>query len=201
MGGRRILANQFKIDGKSSIQRYFEFNAERKGSLINSSSAAIKRELWTKIGGFREAYRLAEDADFWARLCLFTDFAIHHTPSSVYYQDQSGASTRTRLYVGDAPFADLASKIPADRQWAYNEFLAHWRMISLALGTLLSGNKVLVRKMAKESLGTTYKNRAILFTILSVVPLSVLKKAYLLYRLSKKNPIPLFLSVKRNMNI
>ena len=194
--GRRILANKFRESTTSSVQRYFEFNAARKGPLVNSSSVAVRKDLWRKTGGFREAFRLAEDADFWARLCLHTDFAIHHRPSSVYFQDYSGASTRTCLYFGDAPFADLASQIPPDRRWAFNEFLAHCRMVSLALGTLLSGEKALVRKMARESRQTRQSRRALGMMIISTMPTCFMRSMYKMYRWLKRLPMPQVISVE-----
>jgi glycosyltransferase involved in cell wall biosynthesis len=194
--GRRVLANQHDECTTSSVEKYFEFNAERKGPLVNSSSTAVRKDIWQTAGGFREAFRLAEDADFWARLCLRTDFAVHHSPSSVYFQDQSGASTRTCLYVGDVPFADLAPQIPRNRRWAYNEFLSHSRMVSLALGTLLSGDKVLVRKMAKESLSSSLKKRACLFLAISVLPIKGLRYMYSLYRYLNGLPIPEMLEIR-----
>lgn len=193
--GKRVVANRLAKDKESSIQRYFEFVATGKGALIHSSSCAVRKDLWVKVGGFREGYRLAEDADFWARLCLLTDFAIHHTPSSVYFQDTSGFSTRTYLYVGDAPFADLAKQIPPERKWAYERFLAGWRMQSLALGTLLTGDKRLVRKMAKESFSYLMR-RSLLFLILSFLPTSVIQELYHIYRAIKGFPVPPLVPVK-----
>jgi len=201
LDGSRRLAKRHSGSEGASIERYLEFNAERKVALVNSSSTAVHKDYWMRVGGFREEYRLSEDADFWCRLCLHTDFAIGHLPTSVYFQDMSGASTRSVLYVGDAPFADLSPQIPAERHRAYKEFLADWRMMALAPGTLLSGKKVLVRSMALESLGSSYRARAILFLILSAFPTRILKTIYRAHRQRKGLPVPSFLSVKRNDSI
>jgi hypothetical protein len=170
--------------------------ASRKGSLVHSSSTAVKKGIWMEVGGFREEYRLAEDADFWARLSLKTNFAVHHRPSVVYFQDNTGLSTRTCLYVGDAPFIDLSEKIPEELRCAYNEFLANWRMTALSTGTLLSGNKKLVRKMAIESLNTSYRKRATMFLLLSMFPTPLFKKAYKFYRQVRGLPMPKMVEVK-----
>jgi len=199
--GRRSLANRHGGSQGASIERYLEFNAARKGSLVNTSSTAVCKDYWLKVGGFREAYRLSEDADFWCRLCLHTDFAIWHLPTSVYFQDMSGASTRAALYVGDAPFSDLAPQIPAQRRGAYMEFLAHLRMMALAPGTLLSGEKALVRRMALESFGSSYRARAILLLTLSAFPTWVLKTIYRTQRKREGLPMPSLLCIRRNDSI
>jgi len=194
--GKRGLANQFDNKKNFGIYQYFLFVASRKGPLVCSSSTAVKKSVWIEVGGFREKYRLAEDADFWARLSLKTNFAVHHRPSVIYFQDHTGLSTRTYLYVGDAPFVDLSEKIPEKFRRAYDEYLAYFRMFSLALGTLLSGEKKLVRKMALESLNTSYRKRAVMFFILSMFPTPLLKKAYKLYRQVKGLPMPKMVEVR-----
>lgn len=193
--GKRIVVNRLAKDKESSIHNYLEFVARRRGPLVNSSSCAIRRDLWLKAGGFREEYRLAEDADFWVRLSLFTDFAIHHTPSSVYFQDTSDLSTRTCLYVGDAPFVDLAKVVPPERRWAYERFLAGLRMQSLALGTLLAGDKKLVRKMAWES-SPYLMGRSLLFIVLTFLPTIAIYKLYHIYRSIKGLSVPRLVPVK-----
>lgn len=195
--GQRRPANSLPLGEVSTIQQYLKFNVAGKGSLVNSSSVAVNKELWHRLQGFRELFRLSEDADFWVRLCLHTDFAIHHQVSSVYFQDTSGASTRTCLYVGDAPFADLASSVPANYQRAFNEFLARSRMVSLALGTLLSGDKKLVRRMARASMSSSLKIQACTYMALCLLPLATLRMLYRAYRRRKGLPWPQFISVQR----
>lgn len=199
-GSRLILPNFMPYHESTTVQDYLSWNASRKGPLVNSSSTAVRKDLWHETGGFRESFRLAEDTDFWCRLSLNTDFAIHHTPSSVYFQDYSDNSTRTCLYIGDAPFADLRTAIPHNLRWAYDEFLASYRMMILAPGTLLTGNKKLARRMATASLGTTSSKRATIILALSLLPTRLLRKVYQLYRASRNLGLPRMLSVSQTLD-
>ncbi|MGO9953184.1 MAG: hypothetical protein ACLPN1_13375, partial [Dissulfurispiraceae bacterium] len=150
-------------------------------------------------GGFREGLRLAEDVELWCRLTTLTSFAAFHRPMVVYFQDFSGNSTRDRLYVGDAPFSSLRNDFSEDRIGCFDQYLALWRMKSLALGTLLSGQEALVRRMALESLGSIVWGRSIVFLVLSFLPTAVCKGLYIVYRrLSGRTRMPSLLSVEGN---
>ncbi|MEM3434297.1 MAG: hypothetical protein QXP27_09010, partial [Candidatus Methanomethyliaceae archaeon] len=87
--------------------------------------------------------------------------------------------------------------IPPERKWAYERFLAGWRMQSLALGTLLAGDKRLVRKMAWESF-PYLAGRSLLFIVLSFLPISVIRELYCIYRSIKDLPNPPLVPVKQD---
>lgn len=198
MEGNRTVANKFSTQNDTTIEEYIEFVAGGFGPLVHSSSAAVRKSAWVTVGGFRNQFRLAEDADFWCRLSLQTRFAVSHRPSSVYFQDLTGNSTRSCLYVGDAPFIDLRRKIPTHRRKSFEKYLAIWRVNSLALGTLLSGQKRLTRKMSMESFRHTARSKALALLLLSLLPTELCRKLYASFRRIKGcSPISSFISVRR----
>lgn len=196
-GGKRWLRNRLKPSGHSTVENYFEFHVNKKGPLIHVSSIAIKYSLWNKVGGFRENVRLAEDADLFVRLSVYTDFAFYHEPSAVYFQDTSGFSTRTWRYVGDAPFSDLVEHVPFKKRRHYHYFLARFRMDVCAVGTLISGNKALIRKMAWPSLGSPSVGRAFVFLCLSFFPIKILKLLYFKWLDIKCSYRPVLVDIKK----
>ncbi|MFZ0929695.1 MAG: glycosyltransferase family A protein [Syntrophobacteraceae bacterium] len=199
LDGRRNEANRFASQSDSSVEDYFEFVVSGRGPLLNSSSVAIRKDVLDAAGGFDEGLRLAEDVELWCRLTMRTSFAAYHRPMAVYYQDFSGNSTRDRLYVGDAPFSSLRDGFSEDRLGYFDQYLASWRMKSLALGTLLAGQKSLVRRMALESLGSMVWPRSIVFIVLSFLPTAVCKGLYVAYRrLTGRAWMPSLLNVAGN---
>ena len=197
--GRRTEANSFASQSDSSVEDYFQFMVSGRGPLVNSSSVAIRKDVLDASGGFHEGLRLSEDAELWCRLTMQTTFAAYHRPMVVYFQDFSGSSTRDRLYVGDAPFSTLRNNFSEDRLGYFDQYLALSRMKSLALGTLLDGQKALVRRMALESLGSIFWLRSMVFLVLSFLPTAVCKGLYFAYRrLSGRTRMPSLLNVARN---
>lgn len=63
--------------------------ASRKIGIINSSSVAIRRDVFTKVGDF-ENYRMGCDLEFWARVALEFSVAINDEVTSVYFRGTGG---------------------------------------------------------------------------------------------------------------
>ncbi len=199
LAGRRAVANSFASQSDSSVEDYFEFVVSGQGPLVHSSSIAINKGVLDSTGGFHEGLRLAEDVELWCRLTMRTKFAACHCPTAVYFQDFSGNSTRDRLYVGDAPFSSLRNNFSGDRLACFDQYLALWRMKSLALGTLLAGQKSLVRRMALESLGSAFWRGSIVFIALSLLPTAACKGLYIAYRrLTGRIQMPSLMNVARS---
>lgn len=73
---RRLLVDYFRL-------------ATLESGYVNSSSVAIKREVFDKVGYFKCA-RQGEDTEFWARVCLSFPCAISSMPTSFYYRGTGG---------------------------------------------------------------------------------------------------------------
>lgn len=73
---------------KRQLVDYFRIAALTSG-LVHSSSVAIKREVFDKVGYFKCAQQ-GEDTEFWARVCLSFPCAISNKPTSFYYRGTGG---------------------------------------------------------------------------------------------------------------
>ncbi len=82
----------------SSIKNidYFEEAAKRTG-IVCSSTAAVKREVFQRSGGF-ENYTTGEDLRFWARLALRNSVAISDSTTAVYFRGTGGVTEKSAAY-------------------------------------------------------------------------------------------------------
>ena len=179
--GGRVVGGGLPVDGKITCHDYLTYEVTQEKSLLHTSSAAVKAELWTNVGGFNGKYRLAEDSEFWIRLSFHTKFAVNHNVSAVYYQDYSGNSTRGCWYIGDAPFIFLRQSVPDSMRFYYDRYLESFRINNLAMGNLLCGNRELVRKMTSESIKVNARKKTIVFMLLTFVPTKVFRILYYIY--------------------
>lgn len=75
-------------EGFMGLVDYFQ-KASKSIGFINSSSAAVRRTVFTSLGGFNN--RIAgEDLEYWARLALHYPVAVSSKTTSVYFRDTGG---------------------------------------------------------------------------------------------------------------
>jgi len=87
-------AYRFRLSNKKSVHANFSlkkkgikdliledyFSASLKDPIIGSSSVAVRKEVFEKIGGFPVGHQLSEDLDTWARIALNYQIAIGLIP-------------------------------------------------------------------------------------------------------------------------
>lgn len=71
------------------------YSAFRYGQPINSSTVAIERDLWIRIGGFVPRYSFYEDYEFFFRLGLHTKCCVIRKISGRYMRDAIESATKT----------------------------------------------------------------------------------------------------------
>jgi glycosyltransferase involved in cell wall biosynthesis len=59
----------------------------RVGLPFNSSSFAVKKNVFHEIGGFEPGIKYKEDVEFWIRLSLSNNIAFNKTPLAIYHLD------------------------------------------------------------------------------------------------------------------
>ena len=69
---------------------YFDILNNNAG--IWTSSVVVRRNVFDKIGSFREGYRLGEDIDMWFRIGLYYNFACSPKICALYYYNQSDSA-------------------------------------------------------------------------------------------------------------
>lgn len=70
------------------LVNYFS-EASKKIGVINSSSVAVRRDVFARVGGF-ENYKMGCDLEFWARVALEYPVAIIEELTSVYFRGTGG---------------------------------------------------------------------------------------------------------------
>lgn len=84
---------------------YFREASKRIG-FINSSSAAVRRTVFTSLGGFND--RIAgEDLEYWARVALHLPVAVSSKTTSVYFRGTGGVMAQLDAAHRRAPPAPI----------------------------------------------------------------------------------------------
>ena len=78
--GMLVCVRRLRGRGPSLASDYYLRDAP-----IMPSTAAIRREVLERIGGFDEGSRIAEDTDYWMRI-LLAGFGVHHTPGGLAFK-------------------------------------------------------------------------------------------------------------------
>jgi glycosyltransferase involved in cell wall biosynthesis len=82
-----VIGDCDRIDAQSRVEGLFRARLERRGDLLRfwewgagfcipQPAVFVRRELFERVGGFREHLHLAMDYDMWLRLAAFTDFTV-----------------------------------------------------------------------------------------------------------------------------
>lgn len=70
------------------------YDACRYAQRIHTSSVAIRKETWIRVGGFNEKLRFYEDFEFFFRIGMVSAIGIYPAASSTYMSDSQLALTR-----------------------------------------------------------------------------------------------------------
>lgn len=86
-------SNNFSLDereGDIQIRKIDYFReASRKIGVINSSSSAVRQNVYRDIGGFG-GYKAGADLEFWARVALYYPVAISNRVTCLYFRNTNG---------------------------------------------------------------------------------------------------------------
>ncbi len=80
----------------------------RFGQPINSSTVAIRRDLWEKVRGFNEQLSFYEDYEFFFRLGLYTKCCVVRKISGIYYDDAKEQATKRHRELSKSTRPQLA---------------------------------------------------------------------------------------------
>ena len=95
--GRKLRDRELPV-GDTEIKEFL-----RSGNPFVHSAVMMRRDVFERVGGYREGLRLCEDFDLWCRLAEVTELANHAAPLVQYRQHAAGLSFRqaTRLALVD----------------------------------------------------------------------------------------------------
>lgn len=80
---------------------------------FQTSTALVRRDLWTRVGGFRPEIDGTEDWDFWMRVAQYTD-DLHLDLPLVVYRDEQASYSKNSRRVYDAMHRMLKKLGPPD---------------------------------------------------------------------------------------
>ncbi len=148
----------FKKDWKGIIPNYIDtLQAE---SPFNSSSFAVRKQIFESIGGFPIGVKYGEDSDTWIRLSFISKIAYINTPLSIYHRETENRAcviSREPLEV-DYPVKELKrhlqlGELPEQQRQSAIEFIAKFHL-SLAKTHLYLGNTDKAKELILSCEGT-----------------------------------------------
>jgi glycosyltransferase involved in cell wall biosynthesis len=86
--GAVLPAMSKRNNWKRSLIDYFLEASDREG-VVHSSAAAVRRDVFEKIGYFLN-FKRGEDTEFWSRVCLSYPCAFSERPTSFYHRGTGG---------------------------------------------------------------------------------------------------------------
>lgn len=137
--------------------------------LGGSSSALIRREAWTRAGGFDPDMPACQDWDFWLRLAALGPLVAHPEPLVEYHFDGGGRISRNRARVEDGHrriFRTIEKDVPEGKRRLVRAYHAvrmaeiyaeqcydPLQTISKATSAVFSGRRVDIASLAIKAVG------------------------------------------------
>jgi glycosyltransferase involved in cell wall biosynthesis len=111
---RDVIAPGFAPAGQMGLIEDYLRSAHK--APISSSSVAVQRRLFERIGGFREGYAMGEDMDMWLRIAAYYDIAYCSTVAAVWRFAVQNSACHTRLPEETSPLSESLREIEASSE-------------------------------------------------------------------------------------
>ncbi len=174
-----------KKDNDQKIVNYFEVVTDGD-QIVNSSNSCIPKQVFKKIGFFKENEPLGTDLDMWGRIALEYDIAFTREISSVYNQEAINRSCELFVSKRELPFGRYLRneygkpKDPDnDLRHAFNYI--NKLLIERASANIKLGEKYYARKLLKRYEGDEIQKKYF-WLIMSYLPVKLTKQIQQLYR-------------------
>jgi glycosyltransferase involved in cell wall biosynthesis len=146
---RNVIAPGFA--GASRMGLVSDYFASAHKMFIHTSSVAVQRKVFDRIGGFRVGYAMGEDVDMWFRIAAYYVIAYCSTVASVWRY-----TCKTRLPEERSPLSEsmraieASSEMPAEIKKQARLF---WTRILMcdAREFCLAGRKDIARRLLRET--------------------------------------------------
>jgi glycosyltransferase involved in cell wall biosynthesis len=106
-GGELVWQFEYPTEHQAIQERLKEKNSFAHGSVM------IRREALDQVGGYREAFRLAQDYDLWLRLA--EQYQVANLPETLYKMRFSAQMASVARNAEQAAYAHLARQLAAER--------------------------------------------------------------------------------------
>jgi glycosyltransferase involved in cell wall biosynthesis len=179
-GDAVIVDNTICSDVPLLFTNYFRL-ATRRAFVINSSSCAIRRDVFVTVGGFLEATALGADQEYWARIGIHYSLGYHPTVSALYHLGVPGSAMTVSPWKPDPPplvvtlKKYLALSQSADHLRDDIRNYVAWILLNQAANGIKRGAGREVRQILQDPLlsGCHFPNRLMILRVLSLLPRSV----------------------------
>lgn len=105
-----VFAGIPKPPWEGYIPRYF-WSCSKGDVPVNSSSCAIRKEIFREMGGFREGLIYGEDQDLWGRIALQYPIAFTWGGIAIYHTEAEGRICQLSHFLSDDPFSFSVDRI------------------------------------------------------------------------------------------
>lgn len=171
---------------KSSVQKGWsgevdDFFAEYASglSLINSSTACVRKEALLDVGGFPVGVRRGPDVMTWIKIALKYGFAHSNTPTAVFNQE---AVNRSNLHHETEPPGSLLmmqkmmvdGDVPANRKCSFGQLFDQIAVMTAA-GYRLNGDTQAAWSIAQLAYEADRYKTAAIISIVNAIPQTLLK--------------------------
>ena len=179
------------------VADYF-FEAAKDISIIHSSSVAIKKEVFSSIGGFSDE-KMGEDLEYWARVALSYPVAISDKITCYYFRgtggimDNESVAARKRQNIKSLKDLSPSVNMLVERATENPEILKknsikkyiNSRLFNGVKGSVFNKDFKRARKLSSLSLPQVDKISIFLF-VFNLTPEPILKNTFKIYSSIKK---------------
>jgi glycosyltransferase involved in cell wall biosynthesis len=159
------------------------FKLALKGPLISASSVVIPKEIFNKIGMFREEIKRGEDLDMWCRVALNYDIVFSNQICATYYHNTNNRVCDRKAILADSIVIyaeDILSEGKRAKNYSsyFEDYMIDW-IITKARYLIKENKGRMARKLLTKYSHTKYNKKALIKTyILSLVPKTVINLLY-----------------------
>lgn len=162
------------------LDSYFRSTALAKTPPFSPCCAAIPKITFEKVGLFNPNSRIGEDTEMWAKIALKLPIAYSSKPCAKYNWISDNKMTDTFVPLAHHPFFIYIQQLKKTELKQYNKLnelhlYLEYEELNIAYINLMAGNIKFMRENLEYVQAKEFKNQKILFTILSVLPHSLVK--------------------------
>jgi glycosyltransferase involved in cell wall biosynthesis len=155
---RDVIAPAFVRAGRTGLINNYFGSAHKMW--IHSSSVAVQRKLFDRIGGFREGYAMGEDVDMWFRIAAYYDIAYCPTVASIWRYTVQNSDFGAKLPEEKSPLSESMRAIEASHEVSAEvkkRARLFWTRMIMddARKFCLAGKKDIARRLLQETDGLT----------------------------------------------
>jgi glycosyltransferase involved in cell wall biosynthesis len=144
----------YNVPSFGLIDNYFK-SASRGEPPVWTSVTGLKRDIFWKLGGFKEGYNFGEDLDLWGRIALSYKIAFIDEIGGIYHQESENRLCQQKWLNAEQPFNESAIKaiesgvVPAHLIGDLNEYISRLDLQMVIEAQKEGKNEMALRRLLK----------------------------------------------------